>query len=31
MIVTAIGEVLGDAEPGASGARESMDKEGQTT
>ena len=31
LIVTAIGEVLGAAEPGASGATESMDKEGQPT
>jgi D-erythrulose 4-kinase len=31
LIVTAIGEVLGDAEPGDSGATESMDKEGQST
>jgi dihydroxyacetone kinase len=30
LIVTAIGEVLGDAEPGDSGATESMDKEGQS-
>jgi D-erythrulose 4-kinase len=31
LIVTAIGEVLGDAEPGDSGATESMHKEGQST
>jgi D-erythrulose 4-kinase len=31
LIVTAIGEVLGDAEPDASGATESLDKEGQPT
>jgi hypothetical protein len=31
LIVTAIGEVLGAAEPGAPGATESMDEEGQPT
>jgi D-erythrulose 4-kinase len=31
LIVTAIGDVLGEGEPGASVAKESMDKEGQPT